>query len=131
MIKGLVLLVWTLENHTGLSATENVQSQLFFTTSTNFLQTNNPGPSSQLDWLKKITKCLYCWAPNSYLKQYCQVFEDNLNLNCIYLGDNKKVCLGPYTPRAKHVFIKQGKPGRELVANAEKLCYLLLLSANI
>ena len=41
------------------------------------------------------------------------------------------MCLGPYTPGGRHVFIKQGKSRRESVADAKKLCYPFLSSAII
>ena len=47
------------------------------------------------------------------------------------MGDNRKVCLGPYTPGARHVFMRQGKPGQESVADAEKLRYPSLPPANV
>ena len=60
MIKGLTLLVRTLQNNTGLSVTESIRSRLSPTISTNYLQSNNPSPSSQSDWPERVIKCLYC-----------------------------------------------------------------------
>ena len=90
-----------------------------------------PGYSLQSDWPEGVIKCSYCWAPDHYLKRHYQVFQENLNSNRIHLGDNRKVCLGPYTPGARHVFIRQNKSGRKSVADAEKLCYLSLPPANV
>lgn len=42
-----------------------------------------------------------------------------------------KVCLGLYTPRAKHVFMRKRKLRWELVADTKKLCYSSLSLANI
>ena len=131
MMKGLALSVRTLHNNTGLPATENIRSRLPPTISTNHPQSNNPDPSSQSDWPEGVTRCSYCWAPDHYLKRYCQAFQDDLNSNRIHLGDNRKVCLGPYTPGARHVFMRQGKSGRESVADAEKLRYPSLPPANV
>lgn len=47
------------------------------------------------------------------------------------MGNNWKVCLGPYTFEARHVFIKQRKSGRESVIDAKKLRYPFLSSVNI
>ena len=131
MMKGLALSVRTLQNNTGLPATENIRSRLPPTISTNHPQSNNPDPSSQSDWPEGVTRCSYCWAPDHYLKRHCQAFQDDLNSNRIHLGDNRKVCLGPYTPGARHVFMRQGKSGRESVADAEKLRYPSLSPANV
>ena len=131
MMKGLALSVRTLQNNTGLPATENIRSRLPPTISTNHPQSNNPDPSSQSDWPEGVTRCSYCWAPDHYLKRHCQAFQDDLNSNRIHLGDNRKVCLGPYTPGARHVFMRQGKSGRESVADAEKLRYPSLPPANV
>lgn len=47
------------------------------------------------------------------------------------MENNQKVCLRPYIPRARHVFMRQRKPGQELVADTKKFCYLFLSSANV
>lgn len=94
-------------------------------------QPNNSDPTSHFDWPKKISKCLYCWAPDQYLKRHNQVFQDDLNLNRIHLGDNQKVYLGTYTPEARHICMSQGKPSRESVTDTEKLRYLSLHFANV
>ena len=131
MMKGLALSVRTLQNNTGLPATENIQPRFLPIISTNPSQPNNPDASSQSDWLEGVNRCSYCWAPDHYLKRHCQAFQDDLNSNRIHLGDNRKVCLGPYTPGARHVFMRQGKSGRESVADAEKLRYPFLPPANV
>lgn len=47
------------------------------------------------------------------------------------MGDSQKVCLRTYTLEARHIFMRQGKSGRELVADAKKFYYLSLPSTNI
>ncbi len=89
------------------------------------------GLSLQCNWPERVTKCLYCWATDHYLKRHFQVFHEDLNFNQIQLSDNRKVCLGPYTQGAGHVFMRQEKSERESVADAEKLCYLSLPPANV
>ena len=59
------------------------------------------------------------------------MFQDDLGSNQIHLRDNRKVCPRPYTPGARQVFMRQGESGRESVADAEKLRYPSLLSANV
>lgn len=95
------------------------------------MQPNNSNSLSQLDRSEKVTKYLYCWASDYFLKWHCQVFQDNLNSNQIHIGDNQKVCLKPYISGARHIFIRQEKPGQESIADAKKLCYLFLSLANI
>ena len=130
-MKGLALSVWTLQNNTGSSPNENIRPRLPPTTLVNTSQPSNSDPTSHSDWPEGVTKCSYCWAPDHYLKRHCQAFQDDLNSSRIHMGDNRKVCLGPYTPGARHVFMRQGKPGRESVADAEKLRYPSLPSANV
>lgn len=77
------------------------------------------------------SKCMHCWEIDHYLKRYCQVFQDDLNSNRIYLGDQGKVYLGPYKPGVRPVYIRREKPGRESVADAEKLRYPFLPPANV
>ena len=74
---------------------------------------------------------MYFWASDHYLKRHYRVFQEDLNSNRINLGDNRKVCLGPYTPGARHVFMRQRKSGRESVVDAEKLRYRTLPPANV
>ena len=88
MMKGLALLVQTLQNNTDLLTIENTRPQLPSTFLTNILQPNNPAFYSQLDWPEGVTKYLYCWAKDHYLKRYYQVFQDDFNLNQIYMGNN-------------------------------------------
>ena len=88
MMKGLALSVRTLQNNTGLPATENIQPRFLPIISTNPSQPNNPDASSQSDWLEGVNRCSYCWAPDHYLKRHCQAFQDDLNSNRIHLGDN-------------------------------------------
>ncbi len=68
-----------------------------------------------------VTKCMYHWETDHYLNRQCQLFKDGLNSNRIHLGDEGKVCLGHYKTGVRPVYIRQKKPGRELVTNAEKL----------
>ena len=131
MMKDLALSVCTLQNNISPSTTKNIQSQPPPISSTNLLQPNNSAFSSQSDWPEGVTKCSYCCAPDHYLKRHCQVFQDDLNSNQIHMKDNQKICLEPYTPGARHVFIRQRKPGPESIANAKKLCYLFLPLANV
>lgn len=74
---------------------------------------------------------MYCWSTDHYLKRHCQVFQDDLNSNRIHLGDEGRVCLGPYSPGTRPVFMRQEKPGRESVPDAEKLRYPSLPPANV
>lgn len=74
---------------------------------------------------------MYYWKTNYYLKRHCLIFQNNLNLNQIYLRDENKVYLGYYKPRIWPVYIKWEKPGQKLVANAKKLQYPSLPFANI
>ncbi|MCJ1348653.1 hypothetical protein MMC31_006886, partial [Peltigera leucophlebia] len=83
------------------------------------------------DWPEGVTKYSYCWAANHYLKKHCSVFQEDFNSNRIHLGDDKKVCIGPYIPGARPVFMRREKPGRESVADAEKLRYPILPSAEV
>lgn len=131
MMKGLTPLVRTLQNNTGLLITENIRFRLPFSISTNSLQSNNLGPSSQLNWPKKVTRCSYCWVSDHNLKLHCQIFRNDLNSNQIHIRYNRKVYLGLYTQRTRHISMKQGKPGRELVVDAKKLRYPSSSSANI
>ena len=66
-----------------------------------------------------------------FLKRHFQVFQDDLNSNRIHLGDEGKVCLGPYKPGVRPVYMRQEKPGRKSVADAEKLRYPSLPPANV
>ena len=78
-----------------------------------------------------MTKYSYCWAQDHYLKKHCFGFQEDLNTTRIHLGDDRKVCVGPYMPGARPVFMRKEKPGRESVADVEKLRYPTLLSAEI
>ncbi len=130
MMKGLALSVRTLQNNAAPSV-ENNRPRPPPTASFNHSQLSVLCLSFQSDWSEGVTKCSYCWAPDYYLKRHCQVFQEDLNSNQIYLGDNQKVCLGLYTPEAQHAFMRRGKSGRESVANAEKLRYSSLPPANL
>lgn len=47
------------------------------------------------------------------------------------MGDNQKICLRPYIPEARYVFIKQGKSGRKSIINTNKLHHLSLPLTNV
>ena len=130
MMKSLALFVWTLQNNTGHSA-ESSRPQPPSATPSGLSQPNMSGPSFQSGWPEGVNKCSYCWASDHYLKRHCKIFQEDLNSNRIHIGDNRKVCLGPYTPGARYVFMRQEKPGRESVADAEKLRYPSLPPANV
>ncbi len=66
-----------------------------------------------------------------FLKRHFQVFQDDLNSNRIHLGDEGKVCLGPYKPGVRPVYMRREKPGRKSVADAEKLRYPSLPPASV
>ncbi len=93
------------------------------------------GNSSRSDqtssFLSGVNKCLYCWEADHYLKQYCQAFHDELNSRQIHLNEVKTVCLGTYLLGTRPVFMRRKKPGRDSVANAEKLRYLNLPPADV
>ena len=82
-------------------------------------------------WPDGVNKCMYCWQTDHYLKRYCQAFQDDLNSSRFHLGDEGRVCLGAYTPRALSVLMRREKPGRESVADAEKLRNRSLPLANV
>ena len=130
IMKGLALLVRSLQNNVGPSV-ENNRPRPPSTASFNHSQPSVPGFSLQSDWLEGVPKCSYFWAPDHYLKRHFQVFQEDLNCNRIHLDDNRKVCLWPYTPRAWNVFMRQKKSGRESVVDAEKLRYLSFPPANV
>ena len=77
-----------------------------------------------------VIKCSYFWTLDHYLKWHYQAFHDNLNSIWIHIGDNLNVCLGPYIPGAKLVFMRQEKSSCESIFNIEKLRYLSLFLAN-
>ena len=70
MMKGLALSVWTLQNNTGSSPNENIRPRLPPTILVYTSQPSNSEPTLHSDWLEGITKCLYCWAPDHYLKRH-------------------------------------------------------------
>ena len=57
---------------------------------------NYQGEDASKTRSKRATKCIYYWETDHYLKRHYQVFQDDLNSSRIYLGDESKVCLGPY-----------------------------------
>lgn len=70
-----------------------------------------------------VDKRLYCWSQAHFLKRNCPAFQEDLNGNRIHLNEYRKVCPGAYLPRARPVFMRREKSGRESVADAEKLRY--------
>lgn len=52
-------------------------------------------------------------------------------MNQIYIGENRKICLGSYVPRARQVFIGQGTQRQDPVTIADKLRYSFLSSTNV
>lgn len=78
-----------------------------------------------------VDKCLYCWSQAHFLKRDCSAFQEDLNSNRIHLNEDKKVCLGTYLPGIRPVFMRQEKPGRNCVADAEKLRYSSLPPVNV
>ena len=74
---------------------------------------------------------MYYWETDYYLKRHFQVFQDDLNSNRIHLGDEGKMCLEPYLPGVRPVYMRQEKPGRKSVADAKKLQYLSLPPINV
>ena len=130
MMKGLALSVWTFQNDS-VYLTGNSKPQPPPAPCSGLPQPNVSGPSLQSGWPEGVSKCSYCWASDHYLKRHCKVFQEDLNTNRIHLSDDQKVCLGTYTPGARPVFMRQEKPGRESVANAEKLRYPSLPPANV
>lgn len=129
MMQGLALSVRTLQSRAGIAGGNSRPATAPITPSPS--QPSGPAPFQRLDWPEGVTKCSYCWAPDHYLKRHCSVFQEDLNSNRIHLGDDRKVCVGPYTPGARPVFMRQEKPGRESVADAKKLRYPVLPSAEI
>ena len=95
------------------------------------MQTNYRGKDANKIRPKKTTKYIYYWETNHYLKRHCQVFQDNLNSNRIYLGDEDNVYLGASKPRVRPIYMRQEKSGRESVADVKKLRYPSLSPANI
>ena len=129
MMQGLALFVRTLPSRAGISG-ENLRAAIA-SVIPGFSQLSGPTTIQRPDWPEGVTKCSYCWAPDHYLKRHCTVFQEDLDSNRIHLGDDKKVCVGPYTPGARPVNMRREKPGRESVADAEKLRYPMLPTAEV
>lgn len=104
MMQGLALSVRTLQGKVVLSGGNSRPAMAPVT----------PGPSQpsgsasfqRQDWPEGVTKYLYCWAADHYLKRHCSVFQEDLNSSRIHLGDDRKICIGPYTPGARPVFMR-------------------------
>ncbi|MCJ1348353.1 hypothetical protein MMC31_006584 [Peltigera leucophlebia] len=129
-MKGLALFVRTLQNDS-VHLAGNSRPQPPPALSSGLPQPNLSGPTLQSGWPGGVNKCSYCWASDHYLKRNCKVFQEDLNTNRIHLSDDRKVCLGAYTPGARPVFMRRERPGRESVADAEKLQYPSLPPANV
>lgn len=70
-----------------------------------------------------MTKCFYYWVLDHYLKRHYSIFQRNFNNNRIYLGDDKRVCIGLYTLGAWLVNMQKKKSGRESIVDAKKWRY--------
>ena len=109
MMQSLALSVRILQSKAGISEGKSKPATIQITSSSS--QPSGSISFQRLDWPEKVTKCFYCWALDHYLKRNCSVFQEDLNSNRIHLGDNQKVCIGPYSPGARLVFMQQEKPG--------------------
>lgn len=78
-------------------------------------ETYTPGAKSRsgASFLEEKDKCHYCWETDHYLKRDCGVFQDDLNSKQIHFGDDKKICLGTYTPGAKPIVMRHEKSRRD------------------
>lgn len=74
---------------------------------------------------------MYCWQNKHYFKCFCQVFPNNLNSNWIHLKNKEIICLGANTPGVQLVHMQKKKQGQELVIDAEKLYYPIILAAKV
>ncbi len=74
---------------------------------------------------------MYYWKTDHYRNRHCQVFQYDLNSNRIDLGDEGKMCLEPYLPGVRPVYMRQEKQSRKFVVDAEKLRYPSLPPANV
>lgn len=117
MMQSLALSVRTLQSRAGLSGGDPRTATIPVTSGLS--QQSGATSFQRLDWPEGVTKCAYCWAPDHYLKRHCSIFQEDLNSNRIHLGDDRKVCVGPYTPGARPVYMRREKPGRKSVADAE------------
>ena len=128
MMRTLALSIRTLQGNAG--ATLNISQPEHLSTNAPpepCMQTNSRGSGSGKGWPEGVNRYMYCWQSDHYLKRHCQAFQDDLNSNRIHLGDESRVCLGAYLPGVRPVFMRREKPGRESVADAEKLCYPTVL----
>lgn len=117
MMQGLALSVRTLQSRAGISGGNSRPATALVTSGSS--HPSGLALFQRLDWPEGVTKCSYCWAPDHYLKRHCSVFQEDLNSNRIHLGDDRKVCVGPYTPGARPIFMRREKPGRESVTDAK------------
>ncbi len=99
--------------------------------SESYICTDYQGTNANKNLLERANKCIYCWETDHYLKRHCQVFHDDLNSNRIHLRDKVKVCLSPYLPGVKSVYMRQEKSRRKFVTDAEKSRYMSLPPVNV
>ena len=129
MMQSLALSVRTIQTHLGQTPVGISQSSL---PNPPYQPANNlVRRSTGLSFPAGVDKCLYCWSQEHFLKRDCPAFQEDLNSNRIHLNEDKKVCLGTYLPGIRPVFMRREKPGRDCVADSEKLRYPTLPPANI
>lgn len=118
MIQGLALSVCTLQSKASISG-RNPKTTIALVIPNSF-QLSGSTTIQRLDWPEEVIKCSYYRAPDNYLKRHCSFFQKNFDNNRIYLGNDNKVSVGPYTPVARSVNMRREKPGQESIANTEK-----------
>ena len=132
MMQSLILSVCTLQSNLGIPPIiSQPRAKPANTSPESRICTDYQGANANENWPKGDNKCIDCWEIDHYLKRDCQIFQDNLNLNRIHLGDEGKVCLGPYLPGVRPVYMRREKPNRKFLADVEKLQYPSRLSANV
>ena len=129
MMQSLALSVRTIQTHLGQAQAGVSQSSL---PNPSYQLANNPvRRSTGSSFPAGVDKCLYCWSQEHFLKRDCPAFQEDLNSSRIHLNEDKKVCLGTYLPGIRPVFMRREKPGRDCVADSEKLRYPPLPPANV
>ena len=99
IFQSLALLVYNLQSHSAApSILSQPRAQPANMSSESQMRTNYDREDTGKTRPERATKCMYYWETDHYLKRYRQVFQDNLNSRQIHLGDEGKVCLGPYKP---------------------------------
>ena len=120
IMQSLALSVRTLQENVGIplfisqprAKPANTSSKSHILTDYQGGRTNNNRPEG-------ANRCMYCWKTDHYLKRHFQVFRDDPNSNLIHQEDKRKVCLEPYLPCVRPIYIRREKPSREFVADAE------------